>query len=90
MPKDELFDLAFIDADKENYPVYFEEILLRLRTNGLILVDNVLWMGQVVNPEAQDPNTRAIRSFNDRVANDPRVDCVILPVGDGLTLLRKR
>ena len=90
LPQQELFDLGFIDADKPSYPVYFEEILTRLRPNGLILVDNVLWMGAVVRPEATDPNTLAIRAFNQKVAADPRVECVILPVGDGLTLLRKR
>ena len=90
LPERELFDLAFIDADKVGYPVYYEEILKRLRPNGLILVDNVLWMGAVVNPEAQDPNTVAIRAFNDQVAADPRVDCVMLAISDGLTILRKR
>ena len=90
LPEREHFDLAFIDADKLGYPVYYEEILKRLRPNGLILVDNVLWMGAVVNPEAQDPNTVAIRAFNDQVAADTRVDCVMLAVSDGLTILRKR
>jgi predicted O-methyltransferase YrrM len=90
LPQEDLFDLAFIDADKESYPIYFEEILVRLRPNGLILVDNVLWMGNVVNPEASDANTRAIRAFNDHVAGDERVDCVMLPLGDGVTVLRKR
>ena len=90
LPRRELFDLGFVDADKESYPLYFEEILTRLRPNGVILVDNVLWSGNVVKESAQDPNTRAIRAFNDRVAADPRVDCVILPIGDGLTMLRKR
>jgi caffeoyl-CoA O-methyltransferase len=84
------FDLAFIDADKPSYPAYYEEILRRLRPNGLILVDNVLWMGRVVDPSADDENTRAIRAFNDLVAADRRVDCVMLAVSDGLTLLRKR
>ena len=90
LPKQDLFDLAFIDADKESYPIYFEEILARLRPNGLILVDNVLWMGNVVNPEASDANTRAIRAFNEQVAADERVDCAMLPLGDGVTVLRKR
>lgn len=90
LPEEEGFDLAFIDADKPNYPVYYELILPRLRRGGLILVDNVLWMGQVVNPAATDPQTQAIRSFNDAVARDARVDCVMLPISDGLTLLRKR
>ena len=90
LPERELFDLAFIDADKVGYPVYYEEILKRLRPNGLILVDNVLWMGAVVNPEAQDPNTVAIRAFNDQVTADPRVDVVMLAISDGLTIVRKR
>ena len=90
LPERELFDLAFIDADKTGYPVYYEEILKRMPANGLILVDNVLWMGAVVNPEAQDPNTVAIRAFNAQVAADPRVDCVMLAISDGLTILRKR
>ena len=90
LPADPVFDLAFIDADKPNYLVYYELILARLRSGGLILVDNVLWMGQVVNPAANDPNTLAIRTFNDTVARDPRVDCAMLAVSDGLTLLRKR
>jgi caffeoyl-CoA O-methyltransferase len=89
LPAEPVFDLAFIDADKPSYPVYFELILDRLRPGGLILVDNVLWMGQVVNPAATDPQTAAIRAFNDAVARDPRVDCAMLPIADGLTLLRK-
>ena len=90
LPADPVFDLAFIDADKPSYHVYYELILARLRSGGLILVDNVLWMGQVVNPAATDPQTSAIRAFNDAVARDPRVDCAMLAVSDGLTLLRKR
>lgn len=90
LPEQELFDLAFIDADKGGYPVYVEEILKRLRPNGVILVDNVLWMGRVVDPEATDEHTEAIRAFNAKVARDPRVDCVMLPIADGLTILRKR
>jgi caffeoyl-CoA O-methyltransferase len=90
LPKEEVFDLAFIDADKTNYATYYEEILLRMRRNGLILVDNVLWMGNVVKDDAQDPNTVALRAFNARVASDARVECVMLPVADGLTILRKR
>jgi caffeoyl-CoA O-methyltransferase len=90
LPKEEVFDLAFIDADKTNYATYYEEILLRMRRNGLILVDNVLWMGNVVKDDAQDPNTVALRAFNAMAASDARVDCVMLPVADGLTILRKR
>jgi caffeoyl-CoA O-methyltransferase len=90
LPKEEVFDLAFIDADKTNYATYYEEILLRMRRNGLILVDNVLWMGNVVKDDVQDPNTVALRAFNAMAASDARVDCVMLPVADGLTILRKR
>jgi caffeoyl-CoA O-methyltransferase len=90
LPLEPRFDMGFIDADKPSYPTYYEEILRRLRPGGLVLVDNVLWFGRVVDPEAQDPQTRAIRAFNDAVAADPRVDCVMLPVSDGLTILRKR
>jgi len=90
LPEDECFDLAFIDADKPSYRLYFEAILSRLRPNGLILVDNVLWSGAVVDPGASDENTTHIREFNDRVASDPRVEAAMIPLGDGITLLRKR
>ena len=84
------FDLAFVDADKTAYLAYFEALLPLIRAGGVILVDNVLWTGAVVDPEANDENTLAIRRFNDFVAADPRVECVMLPIADGLTLLRKR
>jgi caffeoyl-CoA O-methyltransferase len=92
LPHEELFDLAFIDADKPNYPVYYEEILGRLRPNGAILVDNVLWDGRVYQAAAteDDDTTVALRAFNDLVAGDKRVDAVMLPLADGLTILRKR
>jgi caffeoyl-CoA O-methyltransferase len=90
LPEAETIDLAFIDADKPSYGVYYEEILRRLRPNGVLLVDNVLWDGRVVQPDAADENTVAIRAFNDMVAADPRVEAVMLPVADGLTLCRKR
>ena len=90
LPADPAFDLGFIDADKGGYPVYYEEILKRLRPGGVILVDNVLWTGRVVDASVQDEMTVAIRNFNDRVAKDPRVECVMLPISDGLSLLRKR
>jgi caffeoyl-CoA O-methyltransferase len=90
LPAGEQFDLAFIDADKENYPHYYEEVLARLRSNGVILVDNTLWMGAVIDPKATDDQTETIRAFNDKVATDERVESVILTVGDGLTLVRKR
>jgi caffeoyl-CoA O-methyltransferase len=84
----ERFGLAFIDADKPNYWNYFETLLPHMRPNAAILVDNVLWGGNVVNPDAQDENTLAIRAFNDQLAADPRVDAVMLPIADGLTLCR--
>jgi caffeoyl-CoA O-methyltransferase len=90
LPQTASFDLAFVDADKTGYAGYVEEILPRLRPGGVILVDNVLWGGSVVDAARQDPDTRAIRSFNDAMASDPRVDAVMIPLSDGLTLLRKR
>jgi caffeoyl-CoA O-methyltransferase len=90
LPAEPVFDFAFIDADKAGYPVYYEEILRRLRPGGLIGVDNVLWSGDVIRPEKQDENVTAIRKFNDLVAADVRVDSVMTPIADGLTLVRKR
>jgi caffeoyl-CoA O-methyltransferase len=90
LPREPSFDLAFIDADKTGYAAYVEEILPRLRAGGVILVDNVLWGGSVVDPARQDADTTAIRAFNDAMARDPRVDTVMIPLSDGLTLLRKR
>jgi caffeoyl-CoA O-methyltransferase len=90
LPAGERFDLAFIDADKPNYPHYYEEVLARLRLNGVILVDNTLWGGAVADAKATDDNVTAIRAFNDAVAADDRVESTILTVGDGLTLIRKR
>ncbi|MSO79939.1 MAG: SAM-dependent methyltransferase [Acidimicrobiia bacterium] len=90
LPKDALIDLAFIDADKQNYAAYYEELIIRMRTNGVILVDNVLWSGTVADPSVADADTNAIREFNDMVAADARVDASMIPLGDGLTLLRKR
>lgn len=90
LPLDEPIDLAFIDADKENYAAYYEELLIRLRPNGVILVDNTLWSGRVIEASDDDASTVAIRAFNDLVTADGRVDSYLLPVGDGLTLIRKR
>ena len=90
LPEAPAFEFAFIDADKPSYLAYYEEILKRLHAGGLILVDNVLWGGRVTDPEVRDPNTLAIREFNDFVRSDPRVECVMLPVSDGLTVLLKR
>jgi caffeoyl-CoA O-methyltransferase len=90
LPDEEYLDLAFVDADKPAYPVYYEELLKRLRPNGAILVDNTLWAGRIIDPEADDEQTLALRAFNDAVAADDRVDTVLLTLGDGLTILRKR
>lgn len=90
LPAGETIDLAFIDADKVNYKNYYEEILARLRPNGLIVFDNVLWGGSVVDAANQNDDTRAIRALNDFVTADPRVECVMIPVADGLLLTRKR
>ncbi len=90
LPVEPAIDLAFIDADKEGYPAYFEELLTRLRPNGIILVDNTLWGGTVLDETSAEPDLVAIRAFNDLVTADDRVDTVLLPIGDGLTMLRKR
>jgi predicted O-methyltransferase YrrM len=90
LPEDEHLDLVFIDADKENYANYYDALLPRLRTNGVILVDNTLWSGAVIDESRDDSSTLAIRAFNDMVAADDRVDTVQLAISDGLTLLRKR
>ena len=86
--EDDSFDLAFIDADKPSYQAYVEELLRLVRPGGLILVDNVLWGGNVINAENNEDNTLAIRAFNEKIAKDPRVDCVMLAISDGLTFLR--
>ena len=84
------FDLAFIDADKTGYAGYYEQCLALLRPGGLIVVDNVLWNGRVLDAATADEDTRAIRAFNRRIHKDVRVDLSLVPIGDGLTLLRKR
>lgn len=89
LPEEPTFDLAFIDADKEAYPTYYELLLPRLNPNGLILVDNVLQSGRVLDEQETAPNVVAIRRFNDTLAGDPRVQLVVLPVADGLTVARK-
>ncbi len=90
LPGNETFDFAFIDADKSNQPAYYEEILKRLRRNGLILIDNVIWGGAVLDNRDQTPDTRSIRDLNDFLPKDDRVDVVMLPVADGLTICRKK
>jgi len=89
LPEGPQFDFAFIDADKKGYPVYWEEIVRRLRPGGLIAVDNVLWGGDVVRPEEREDDVVAIRRFNELVLGDARVESVMLAIADGLTLARK-
>ena len=84
------YDLAFIDADKSNYSGYYERILKLLRPGGLILVDNVLWSGAVIDKKDKSEDTVAIRAFNEALQRDERIDVSLLPIGDGLTLARKR
>jgi O-methyltransferase len=84
------YDMVFIDADKDRYIDYFEKALILLRPGGLIAVDNVLWSGRVVDETDRQPGTVAIRAFNDHVAGDERVTLSMVPIGDGLTLARKR
>ncbi|HEX5226167.1 MAG TPA: class I SAM-dependent methyltransferase [Bryobacteraceae bacterium] len=84
------FDFVFIDADKPNYANYYERALVLLRRGGLIGVDNVLWYGRVIDAEFDDPDTRAIRAFNQQIATDDRVWLSMLPVRDGLTLACKK
>jgi len=90
LPATSAIDLAFVDADKPSYRAYYEELLPRLRPNGLLLFDNVLWSGAVVDASDRSENTEAIRALNDHVARDPRVESVMLPIADGLTIVRKR
>lgn len=86
----EQFDFAFIDADKESYPAYFERCLKLLRSGGLMVIDNVLWGGSVIDAENSTSATMAIRAFNKSLYNDDRIEISMLPVGDGITLARKR
>ncbi|GAB3992131.1 O-methyltransferase [Spirosoma daeguense] len=88
---DEFFDLVFIDADKRNNPLYFELIVDKLRPGGFILADNVLWSGKVVESvKPSDLDTQSVQAFNQQVLNDPRVENVLLPVRDGIMMIRKR
>lgn len=86
---DETFDLVFIDADKKNYSVYFDMVIGKMRKGGLIIADNVLWSGKVLEPEKEmDSDTQALAAFNQKIQSDPRVSNLLLPVRDGLLLMR--
>jgi len=90
LPLDDPIDLAFIDADKTGYAAYYEEILTRMRSGGVILVDNTLWSRRIFDDADQTDDTVALRAFNDMVTADHRVESYLLPVADGLTVIRKR
>lgn len=84
------FDFAFIDADKANYDSYYESALELVKSGGIIGIDNVLWSGQVADSTVYDQQTRSIRALNEKIAKDERVSIAMIPIGDGLTLARKR
>jgi predicted O-methyltransferase YrrM len=90
LPEEPTIDLAFVDADKESYPTYYEELVRRLRPGGLLLLDNVLLGGRVFDEAEQGERVTAMRAVNDRVVTDDRVDAVMLPVRDGVTVARRR
>lgn len=90
LPADYTVDFAFIDADKVSYRNYYEALLPRMRPNGLIVFDNVLWMGQVLERSSPSDDTRALQALNDFIATDRRVQAVMISVADGLTIVRKR
>jgi caffeoyl-CoA O-methyltransferase len=90
LPAEPAVDFAFIDGDKDGYPRYYEEIVSRLRPGGLVALDNTFLGGRVLDPACQEKHHVAIRRLNDRIAGDDRVDAVMLPVRDGVTLARKR
>lgn len=90
LPREEHIDFAFVDADKVGYPVYYEELLARLRPGGVLVLDNTLQRGRVVDPAEQDENVVTIRELNGAIAADDRVDSALLSVRDGVTVARKR
>jgi caffeoyl-CoA O-methyltransferase len=90
LPDEPHVDLAFIDADKTGYQTYLDLLLPRLSERGLVVVDNVMWSGAIIDDTVQDDNTKALRAFNDDVAARDDVDAVMLPIGDGVTLIRRR
>jgi caffeoyl-CoA O-methyltransferase len=90
LPAEADIDLVFIDADKPGYADYWDELVPRVREGGILLADNVLWSGEIVDESVSNANVAALRAFNDKVAADERVDVVIMPAFDGLTIARKR
>jgi caffeoyl-CoA O-methyltransferase len=88
LPPDLRFEFAFIDADKPNYPHYFDAVLPRMTADGVILVDNTLWSRRVLDAADTEADTVALRAFNEKVAADPRVRVVMLPIGDGVTMIQ--
>jgi caffeoyl-CoA O-methyltransferase len=90
LPRSTMFDFAFLDANKDDYCEYYEETLKRTRRNGLILLDNVLWRGRIFDPGDRDPETVGVRKINALIAKDKRVEAVMLPFADGLTIARKK
>jgi caffeoyl-CoA O-methyltransferase len=85
-----VFDMAFIDADKPNYPTYYEDCLAMVRPGGSILIDNMLWAGRVANPEDTDPETEMFRQLTTSLRDDPRIDFALVTVGDGIAICRVR
>jgi predicted O-methyltransferase YrrM len=90
LPDEEYLDQAFIDADKAGYPMYYEEVLARLRPGGLVMFDNTLLSGRVLDPDESSADQVAMAALNDALVRDPRVEVVMIPIRDGLTLARKR
>jgi caffeoyl-CoA O-methyltransferase len=90
LPPDADIDLVFIDADKPGYAAYWDELVPRVRAGGVLLCDNVLWSGEIIDEQATHTNVAVLRAFNDKVAQDDRVEVVVLPAFDGLTIARKR
>jgi caffeoyl-CoA O-methyltransferase len=90
LPEEPAFDFAYLDADKPGYPDYYDELVPRLRPGGLLAIDNVLMRGRVLDPPDDDEGARAVAQLNDRIPADERVECVMLGIADGLTLVRRR
>ncbi|QSR86140.1 class I SAM-dependent methyltransferase [Candidatus Methylacidiphilum infernorum] len=90
LSKESRFNFAFIDADKQNYENYYELLLPRMKENGLIIFDNMLWRGRVVNPDPSDKDSVALSRLNDKLKDDPRIESVLIPMADGIVIARKK